>query len=121
MIRRPPRSTLFPYTTLFRSRRDGAFRAGRREIRPLLQHVVDLHVQCNREGLDVVFHNSIMEILAYSCRASPGITRLDRPYVIFDCGLCGADLGFYHAEASAGRLHSWLRRLRSVEAEWDGL
>src|SRR2546425_6556712 len=24
MIRRPPRSTLFPYTTLFRSRRDGA-------------------------------------------------------------------------------------------------
>src|SRR2546427_5872958 len=29
MIRRPPRSTLFPYTTLFRSRRE------RREILPL--------------------------------------------------------------------------------------
>src|SRR5687768_17858905 len=27
MIRRPPRSTLFPYTTLFRSRFDGAERA----------------------------------------------------------------------------------------------
>src|SRR2546430_13805798 len=27
MIRRPPRSTLFPYTTLFRSRRFGADRA----------------------------------------------------------------------------------------------
>src|SRR3712207_8109077 len=27
MIRRPPRSTLFPYTTLFRSE-DGAFRGG---------------------------------------------------------------------------------------------
>src|SRR5258705_3102435 len=26
MIRRPPRSTLFPYTTLFRSRRDGRSR-----------------------------------------------------------------------------------------------
>src|SRR3712207_8635021 len=26
MIRRPPRSTLFPYTTLFRSRNNGAFR-----------------------------------------------------------------------------------------------
>src|SRR2546421_8505566 len=26
MIRRPPRSTLFPYTTLFRSVRPGAFR-----------------------------------------------------------------------------------------------
>src|SRR3712207_7611708 len=29
MIRRPPRSTLFPYTTLFRSRRDGGHRAHR--------------------------------------------------------------------------------------------
>src|SRR3712207_7636272 len=31
MIRRPPRSTLFPYTTLFRSSRDGA--RGRRPER----------------------------------------------------------------------------------------
>src|SRR2546430_12059401 len=29
MIRRPPRSTLFPYTTLFRSRGDREHRAGR--------------------------------------------------------------------------------------------
>src|SRR5438445_7276958 len=29
MIRRPPRSTLFPYTTLFRSRREDGSRAGR--------------------------------------------------------------------------------------------
>src|SRR6267143_5940517 len=29
MIRRPPRSTLFPYTTLFRSRRSGWARAPR--------------------------------------------------------------------------------------------
>src|SRR3712207_8211606 len=28
MIRRPPRSTLFPYTTLFRSRRAGGLRLG---------------------------------------------------------------------------------------------
>src|SRR2546429_6941873 len=28
MIRRPPRSTLFPYTTLFRSHADGTARAG---------------------------------------------------------------------------------------------
>src|SRR2546426_8115955 len=33
MIRRPPRSTLFPYTTLFRSRRRGrAFRGPRRLV-----------------------------------------------------------------------------------------
>src|SRR3712207_1562802 len=31
MIRRPPRSTLFPYTTLFRSGRDGAWRTEQRE------------------------------------------------------------------------------------------
>src|SRR2546428_6275601 len=30
MIRRPPRSTLFPYTTLFRSRKDGQHHAGTR-------------------------------------------------------------------------------------------
>src|SRR5256885_12358404 len=36
MIRRPPRSTLFPYTTLFRSRRPSRGRVGgrRREGRP---------------------------------------------------------------------------------------
>src|SRR5690349_24237255 len=33
MIRRPPRSTLFPYTTLFRSPRRGA-RAHRQGVRP---------------------------------------------------------------------------------------
>src|SRR5437764_8865282 len=32
MIRRPPRSTLFPYTTLFRSRRDQAHRGGDRSL-----------------------------------------------------------------------------------------
>src|SRR3712207_8012958 len=33
MIRRPPRSTLFPYTTLFRSRPQGVARGGAR-VRP---------------------------------------------------------------------------------------
>src|SRR3712207_8963330 len=34
MIRRPPRSTLFPYTTLFRSRRAARAGAHRRRDRP---------------------------------------------------------------------------------------
>src|SRR2546430_6202568 len=34
MIRRPPRSTLFPYTTLFRSREAGRARRGRLGDRP---------------------------------------------------------------------------------------
>src|SRR2546422_4615861 len=32
MIRRPPRSTLFPYTTLFRSHRDFRSRAGQTNV-----------------------------------------------------------------------------------------
>src|SRR5262245_63006975 len=35
MIRRPPRSTLFPYTTLFRSRRSSGHWAGARSTRRL--------------------------------------------------------------------------------------
>src|SRR5256885_12105459 len=34
MIRRPPRSTLFPYTTLFRSNPPGRLRRGRARRRP---------------------------------------------------------------------------------------
>src|SRR2546427_3064350 len=37
MIRRPPRSTLFPYTTLFRSRRAAALRDGRADPRRRLR------------------------------------------------------------------------------------
>src|SRR2546427_4680210 len=37
MIRRPPRSTLFPYTTLFRSRRNGRTGGSAESIR--LRHV----------------------------------------------------------------------------------
>src|SRR2546430_10978600 len=38
MIRRPPRSTLFPYTTLFRSR--GAEPAGGGELRGVVLHAI---------------------------------------------------------------------------------
>src|SRR3712207_7428114 len=43
MIRRPPRSTLFPYTTLFRSQCRMAV-AAQREAKAALQHDVDLAV-----------------------------------------------------------------------------
>src|SRR5688572_31868010 len=48
MIRRPPRSTLFPYTTLFRSRDDGleqrpAEHLAAREARCALAGVVEEH------------------------------------------------------------------------------
>src|SRR5215213_11998164 len=53
MIRRPPRSTLFPYTTLFRSRRAGAGRdadlrlAGRL---PALSHALEPDVVLRQRG-----------------------------------------------------------------------
>src|SRR3989454_11544377 len=48
MIRRPPRSTLFPYTTLFRSHRD---RAGGARFDPQLGAVRErAHVQLTRRG-----------------------------------------------------------------------
>src|SRR3712207_7843990 len=39
MIRRPPRSTLFPYTTLFRSMLNGAMLAGRLVNAPLVDRL----------------------------------------------------------------------------------
>src|SRR2546427_7707527 len=47
MIRRPPRSTLFPYTTLFRSRLEGFLRAqngraGQRSWRGLIRRRAEL-------------------------------------------------------------------------------
>src|SRR3712207_7343861 len=41
MIRRPPRSTLFPYTTLFRSARGGEEDRRRRPVPVLLRHPDD--------------------------------------------------------------------------------
>src|SRR5689334_24684035 len=40
MIRRPPRSTLFPYTTLFRSRKRPALRLGRPGVVQIPQRCV---------------------------------------------------------------------------------
>src|SRR2546422_8223217 len=45
MIRRPPRSTLFPYTTLFRSVREAEGEAARRLV-------VDRHLERHARGLD---------------------------------------------------------------------
>src|SRR2546422_2577327 len=50
MIRRPPRSTLFPYTTLFRSVRDRHVRTGWRAIR--LPDAVDDAVHVSADGRD---------------------------------------------------------------------
>src|SRR3712207_8779520 len=59
MIRRPPRSTLFPYTTLFRSAEVGDLRAARRhraDVVPYLVHHAVAHARdhAHRPGLATV-------------------------------------------------------------------
>src|SRR6266513_5570817 len=49
MIRRPPRSTLFPYTTLFRSPRADPGAAHHRARRDLLRHGRDLRNQARED------------------------------------------------------------------------
>src|SRR2546430_4195702 len=49
MIRRPPRSTLFPYTTLFRSRPEGQQRA-------LADGVTEAAVDVDERSLPVLIH-----------------------------------------------------------------
>src|SRR3989442_12703147 len=51
MIRRPPRSTLFPYTTLFRSRLRGGAAHGENHLR---LHQVDLAEQVGHARRDLV-------------------------------------------------------------------
>src|SRR5256885_13153755 len=50
MIRRPPRSTLFPYTTLFRSSTSRVYEAASRVTKPFtknLYHVITRNLQRN--------------------------------------------------------------------------
>src|SRR2546425_9422458 len=54
MIRRPPRSTLFPYTTLFRSRRHPQDRRDLPGGRPKRQRIVDLETCASRGGMERV-------------------------------------------------------------------
>src|SRR5258708_13917858 len=49
MIRRPPRSTLFPYTTLFRSENGHQFRITIADVRSALAEIVANHNQRHGE------------------------------------------------------------------------
>src|SRR3712207_7605472 len=68
MIRRPPRSTLFPYTTLFRSEGGGqAQRAGKLagEVgQDVAEHVLgDEHVEVGRPAYQVDGHGVDVEVV----------------------------------------------------------
>src|ERR1039457_7301351 len=89
MIRRPPRSTLFPYTTLFRSNDAGypapeawAYpRAGRGSHSRSEEHTSELQSPCNlvcRLLLETKKHSgpSLTHTLRQLCLACAGITAL---------------------------------------------
>src|SRR2546430_9095748 len=56
MIRRPPRSTLFPYTTLFRSLRT---KAGHQDRRRLVRKVIDAAVLDAVVATAVILHTPL--------------------------------------------------------------
>src|SRR5689334_24093490 len=56
MIRRPPRSTLFPYTTLFRSRRDRPVQQFGREVRTVERDGRTIRSEEHTSELQSQFH-----------------------------------------------------------------
>src|SRR3712207_9562299 len=77
MIRRPPRSTLFPYTTLFRSQHT-------KQVTDLFQAIEEQPGFCYRLGVDVgrtICHEDLKsqyDAVVYAVGAS-GSKRLDVP------------------------------------------
>src|SRR3712207_7761427 len=65
MIRRPPRSTLFPYTTLFRSRRGAGDVAVAQQVEDHDRHPV-VHAQADGRGVGdlelVGEHRGVLEV-----------------------------------------------------------
>src|SRR3712207_9024566 len=86
MIRRPPRSTLFPYTTLFRSIRDGGAPNGVVAHNPAGQFdIAALHRQAAEwpglEGMDLALEVSSRQ--TYSWRSEEHTSELQsRQYLV---------------------------------------
>src|SRR2546428_9997423 len=92
MIRRPPRSTLFPYTTLFRSfnnliqrNQSAAFSSGK--VRP--NHETNINIIARRTGKDVNSHTVldgiITTIMATIQRINIIGSREGSYYTVKDC------------------------------------
>src|SRR3989449_11346350 len=69
MIRRPPRSTLFPYTTLFRSHRRNGRRRARAPLAPVCARDGDTRRECPRGGRGVMAN--VLTVVA-KLSAKPG-------------------------------------------------
>src|SRR5256885_11066694 len=89
MIRRPPRSTLFPYTTLFRSEGQAAGRGAvlGREIGGLPRLIVDDEVDADRKSTRL---NSSHLVISYAVFCLK--KKKDISIVVTDAASCVADI-----------------------------
>src|SRR5215218_5679671 len=89
MIRRPPRSTLFPYTTLFRSRRDNGRRACRARSRAARARAPrsEEHTSELQSHSDLVCRLLLEKKKTYIITASRGTTDDQRP-VAYEVAVC---------------------------------
>src|SRR5438445_13415873 len=78
MVRRPPRSTLFPYTTLFRSRVSEAVGLGRGAV-DLDQRLVRCIGKGDKERVVPVGRQAIDALRRYLARGRPFLDRRYRP------------------------------------------
>src|SRR5438552_13347142 len=114
MIRRPPKSTLFPYTTLFRSRVDGrAAELGPEDVRRLLREQL-LARPGQDPQRDLVRHGRRREVdrlLLAQERRREALELVDRRVL---APLLVADLRVRHRLA-----HGWRRLRRGIGAKLD--
>src|SRR5256885_9725753 len=92
MIRRPPRSTLFPYTTLFRSKGDYAMHFRAREVQDLGNYGHGGGGNIAQRGLDGVQHRSeehtseLQSPCNLVCRLL--LEKKKKTAITLDCVLC---------------------------------
>src|SRR5256885_5996418 len=84
MIRRPPRSTLFPYTTLFRSKRaEQAVRESEERFRSLIQNASDIVTILDADGTIRYKSPAVERILGYkSEEIDRKSTRLNSSHLV---------------------------------------
>src|SRR5689334_25393724 len=106
MIRRPPRSTLFPYTTLFRSLGAEALGESREDFRIRLQQAVDRLVARPRDG---AVASESFERSALAGADSAGDRNCEWPLRAFLVGSC-VSAGHFRRSAREARRSGGRRR-----------
>src|SRR6266436_8854154 len=123
MIRRPPRSTLFPYTTLFRSLVDGRLQGHRKTLMPGRAWLASLRSHPEKEmpdwlrlflgavsgaTLSLSFTGFYVSVCSWVCAGILLIIVFDaRPRVAFGCG-------FLHALLFVFTSVPWIAEVLSV-------